>query len=155
MEGHGGVQNLPWGDAEHLRVVRAMLVQESADGLCLARAFPRAGLNHGKRIEVDRLPTQFGKIGCTIESDLLHQQITARISPPERGDAAIHLPLRHPGKAKIRSVLVNDASLTNFEGEWILLPAGRTPLSVRVVFERSFLTDSTPSPPSSRFHHES
>lgn len=98
VEGHGGVQNLPWGDAEHVRSVRTMLVQEDGDSLTLARAVPRSWLNHGKRIAVERLPTHFGKVSYAIDSDLLNKRITARITPPDRKAVPIRLRLRHPSE---------------------------------------------------------
>ncbi|MDB5350666.1 MAG: hypothetical protein JWN86_1913 [Planctomycetota bacterium] len=135
VEGHGGVQNLPWGDAEHIRSVRTMLVQEDGDGLSLARAIPRSWLNHGKRIVVERLPTHFGALSYAMDSDLLNKKITARITPPDRKPVPIHLRLRHPSKRKIRGVTVNGAPLETFDNEWIHLPASDKALVVVAVFE--------------------
>jgi hypothetical protein len=135
VEGHGGVQNLPWGDAEHIRTVRTMLVQEEGDGLLLARAVPRRWLNHGKRIAIENLPTHFGKISYTIESDVLNKKITARITPPDRKPTPIHLRLRHPADTKILSVTVDGVTHMAFEKEWVHLPASANALVVVAVFE--------------------
>jgi hypothetical protein len=135
VEGHGGVQNLPWGDAEHIRSVRTMLVQEDGESLTLARAVPRSWLNHGKRIGVENLPTHFGKLSYEIDSDLLNQKITAHITPPSRKPVPIHLRLRHPSQRKIRSVTVNGVAHETFDKEWIHLAASPRALVIVALFE--------------------
>jgi hypothetical protein len=96
---------------------------------------PRSWLNQGKRIAVKNLPTHYGKISFTIESDELNKKNTARITPPDREPTPIHLRLRHPADKKIRSVTINGIAHTAFDKEWVHLPTSPTALVVVAGFE--------------------
>ena len=130
VEGHGGVQNLPWGDGEHTRILRRMLVHEEGNVLHIARAVPRAWLAHGKRIAFRKAPTRFGKVSFAIESSAIQGSIRATIDPPDRKPVPIALRLRHPTAAPLKSVTVNGKPHTAFGTEWIQLPAGTERLEV-------------------------
>lgn len=134
VEGHGGVQNLPWADGEHTRTLRRMLIAEGEDSISLAAAIPRAWLDHGRRVAVRGAPTHFGRIGFMIESDLLSQRIKARLQPPDRRPAALRLRLRHPEGKPIRAVKVNGRPHEDFGGEWIHLKPGAAALEVEAAY---------------------
>jgi hypothetical protein len=57
---------------------RNLLVMEEDSALWVARATPRAWLEHGRKITVKRAPTYFGMLAYEIVSDLDHGRILAR-----------------------------------------------------------------------------
>lgn len=134
VEGHGGVQNLPWGDGEHTRLLRNMLVQEDGEALTLARAVPRAWLREGKVISLRGMPTRFGKVGLQIRSNVRDGKISATIDPPVRHSAPLSLRLRHPQGKPIAGVSVNGRQHTAFGGEWIHLSQGTDRLEILATF---------------------
>jgi hypothetical protein len=129
-EYHHGVQTLPWCDAEHSRTQRMMLLREEGESILLAAAVPRAWLIHGQRVALERAPTYFGPLGFEIVSKVLDGRIEARVSPPARRPVPLRLRLRHPEGKRIRGVTVNGAAHTDFDGEWVRLPAGSVPLEI-------------------------
>jgi hypothetical protein len=134
VEGHGGVQNLPWADAEHTRLLRRMLIQDEGDTLRIARAVPRAWLAESRRISFRDAPTRFGPMSFTIESHVLDGTISATILPPSRKRVRVELRLRHPQGLPIRGVTVNGKPHAAFEGEWIQLPEGAERLDVQASY---------------------
>lgn len=84
---------------------RNLLVQDwdtdddgRADELRLAFATPRAWLENGKRIRVERAPTQFGEISYEIRSLLGKGRIEADLTlPARRAASSVRLRLRSPG----------------------------------------------------------
>jgi hypothetical protein len=134
VEGHAGVQNLPWADGEHVRFVRMMLIQEDGDGLMLCRAAPRAWLEQGKTIAFTGAPTYFGEVSLKVQSDVVHDRITAQVTPPVRKAVPVKLRIRHPQAKPIKTVRLNGQEAKDFSGEWITIPAGSKPSSLEVLY---------------------
>lgn len=106
-----------------LLMLRLMLVNESegADGtaekLQLAYFTPRAWLEHGKQINVQRSPTSFGTLGYVINSEIDRGEIGIRVELPEHADEAqqIAIRLRTPGQRTIKRVRLNGKSHRTFD----------------------------------------
>jgi hypothetical protein len=97
-------------NASFLLLLRYMLVQDydldddgRADTLRLCFATPRRWLEDGKKIVVERAPTQFGDVSFHIKSDLKHNRVTAEIDLPPRVPAHTLLRLRMPQNKQIAS----------------------------------------------------
>jgi hypothetical protein len=105
---------------------RQMLLRECDEGsLFLCQATPRAWLEDGKRIVVERAPTYFGKLDLTIDSHVSRGEIRARVKLAHRKTpSSIVLRLRHPAQKPIRSVTVNGRKWTDFDPgqEWVRIP---------------------------------
>ena len=102
-------------NASFLMQLRYLLVQDwdmDDDGqhetLRLAFATPRAWLEDGKEIRVDRAPTAFGELSMRISSDLAHGRVTATVDLPQRNaPAKTLLRLRLPRGHRVKSARVN------------------------------------------------
>lgn len=129
-EGHHGVQNFCFSDGEWSRTIRMMLVEEVGKSLQLAAMTPRAWLEDGKRISIDKVRTYFGAMSMLIESNVSKGIIKAKVTPPTRTPVPMRLRLRHPQALPIKSVTVNGKAHTDFSGEWINLPAGKKPMEI-------------------------
>ena len=88
------------GNAHFLSMLRNLLVQDwdadddgRPDTLRLLFATPRAWLQDGQRIRVERAPTAFGEVSLEIESHLATGTVTAKVSLPAR-DRPAHTLLR-------------------------------------------------------------
>ncbi len=98
-----------------LLMLRLMLIRESdgengvPESLYLAGATPRAWLEHGKQVKVERAPTLFGELGYTVQSELDDGKIRATIQLPDRVHTAreVVLRLRTPDKRVIRKVKID------------------------------------------------
>jgi hypothetical protein len=108
--------------------IRGMLVLEMGADLHLARGTPRAWLDHGKQVAASKASTYFGEVSYRIRSFSNDGRIEATVNPPSRNPAAhTYLRLRHPGKARIKSVTLGGAAWKHFdpEKEWIEIPSGK------------------------------
>jgi hypothetical protein len=115
----------PSTDGAWFELYRNMLIRESDDTLVLAQAAPRAWLENGKRIEVQRAPTYYGPLSFAIESRAQVGEITATIEVPQRKQpAALLVRFRHPQEQAIRSVTMNGQAWADFDNqqEWVRLP---------------------------------
>jgi hypothetical protein len=127
---HGQYFGPPSTDGAWFELYRNMLVMERADdSLLLAGFTPRRWLEDGKRIEVERAPTRFGRLSMTVHSEAAAKKIEAEIQAPGRmRPAALLIRLRHPTGAAMRSVQVNGRPWTDFDvsKEWVRVdaPAG-------------------------------
>jgi hypothetical protein len=105
----------PSTDGAWFELYRNLLLNELGDGLTVGQAVPRAWLADGQRISVRQAPTYFGPVHLEIESTAASGRITARVEfGSTRRPPALVVRLRHPSKAKLRSVTVNDAAWTDF-----------------------------------------
>ena len=87
-----------------LETLRLMLVQETATGLRLAFATPRAWLRPGRRIAVSGVPTAFGPVSYSLDG--LHPRGGGARRDPGSGRArTIRLRLRLPAGKRIRRAL--------------------------------------------------
>lgn len=130
-------------NAETLDMLRFMLIlEEKKDDVDtgvieLARGTPRAWMEDGKKITVERAPTDFGVMSFTVESKVRKGSITAEIQAPQREKyQAIRLYLRHPDSLPIKRVLVNGRESHDFAAASgaITLPAGPTSFEVRAEY---------------------
>jgi hypothetical protein len=104
-----------------IRMARTMLIEERDGGLYLLQGPPRRWFEDGKSIEITGAPTNFGPLSLVTRADVKKNQVSIRLSTPERiGDAPIKIKLRLPGKAKIAAVTASGGH-ADFEGEWITL----------------------------------
>ncbi len=113
---------------------RQFLVSEEGDTLWLCRGTPRAWLENGKTIQVDRAATYFGPVAVSVRSETAAGRILATVSLPTRNPPEqVRLRLRHPeGKRPVR-VTVNNETLGSEQmiGEDIRLPpTASTPLEL-------------------------
>ncbi len=117
--------------------LRSMFVHESGRELYLGKALPRAWLSPGKSVWIREAETHFGAVSLQIDVDAKARRITAVIDPPTRSrPRRVFLRLRHPWRARIRSVTVNGEAWTkvDHEGELIELPRLRDLTIVRAAY---------------------
>ena len=109
-------------------LTRWLLVFEDPESetLWLAKAAPRAWLEDGKKVVVDAAPTRWGRVGYSIASQFKSRAIRATLDLPATGIAAeIHLRLRTPGNAHVRSATVEGRPLrVDADGETVIVPPG-------------------------------
>jgi hypothetical protein len=108
-------------NAAFLRNLRTMLIYEEKEDnvpngtLRLCYGTPRRWLEDGKTISVSKFPTFFGEMGLEVRSEIAQGRITVRIEPPQRGGCkAIKLRLRHPDRAKLKKVYLNEKEHKDF-----------------------------------------
>jgi hypothetical protein len=112
----GGPPDKIFEEAAFLERFRHMLVMEEGDRLWLARATPRAWLEHGKKIAVRGAPTHFGMVSYQIVSFVDEGKIRATVEMPSRGGhKAVFLRIRHPRAVSIKRVTVNGRDWRQFE----------------------------------------
>ncbi len=113
----------PSTDGAWFELYRNMLVQERDGGtLLIGQAVPRAWLEDGKKVEVERAPTWFGPVSFTLESRADSGRIAARVDflgPARPSELVVRL--RHPKGLRMKSAQVEGASWKEFEPdrEWI------------------------------------
>jgi hypothetical protein len=128
-------------NAAFLETLRLMLVHETRDrhglprGLRLAYATPRTWLGPGKRIEVRRMATSFGRLGFSIETRADSASVSLDI-PGRAPIRSLTLRLRLPGGKRIASVLLDGAPYGRFDAraETITLPPGAGHVELEVGF---------------------
>ncbi len=81
------------------------------------RAAPRAWLEDGKITEINKAPTQWGKINYRIKSHISTNYISAAVDFEgyQCELLKINLRLRHPKLKKMRAVTVNDKEWNNLD----------------------------------------
>ena len=99
-------------------VTKWMLVFEDplTSKIWLAKATPRAWLEHGKRISVKGAPTRWGRVSYEITSDL-PDALQATVTMPNGVGAPVVLRLRVPGGRKITAVEVNGKSWDDYDAD--------------------------------------
>ena len=118
---HGQYFGPPSTSGAWFELYRNMLVTEREGGeLLLGAATPRKWLEDGKRIEVERAPTYFGKVGLRIDSRAASGRILATAELAGRPKALL-IRLRHPQAKPIRAVTVNGQDWKDFDAakEWV------------------------------------
>jgi len=98
-------------------MTRWLLVFEDpqSDEVWIAKATPREWLRDGKTISVEHAPTRWGRIGFTIDSHLAAGTVAVHVKLPQGFAAAIHLRLRVPDNARLKSVTVNGKPWDGFD----------------------------------------
>lgn len=123
---HGQYFGPPSTSGAWFELYRHMLIHERDDGsLLIGQAAPRRWLEDGKKVEIERAPTFYGKLSCTIESQARAGRILADVSlAGPRQPAALLVRLRHPEAKPIRSATVNGNAWTGFDtrNEWVRIP---------------------------------
>ena len=108
IENRYGVWNLPWADAEYLKMLRRMMVEERGNNLFLLQAIPSGWLEEGKGIKIQNLPTHFGLINLEVKSEINDGKILINLEPPKRNPPEqIIVNIFHPEKKNIKNVLIN------------------------------------------------
>ncbi len=128
---HGQYFGPPSTDGAFFELFRNMLIRELEDGtLLIGQAAPRRWLEDGKRIEVTRAPTYFGRLSMKIESRVASGTIRADIDleGPKRPSALL-VRLRHPQARRMRFVTVNGSGWRDFDAakEWVRISTPAAP----------------------------
>jgi hypothetical protein len=115
---------------EQLRLLRNLLVREDGETLMIGQGVPRAWLERGKHVAVNKAPTSFGEVSYRIEpQDGGTTRIT--LDPPTRRPATdIRIHLRDPRGRKIARVEGADVS---FSGEVIVLRGLKKSVELNVI----------------------
>jgi len=117
-----------YSNTQQLRLLRNMLVREDGGRVLLGQAIPKPWLDEGKQVRVQRSPTGSGPVSFTIESNVRDGRITARIEPPGRKPPdSVGVRLRHPQDEAIRSMTVDDATISGFSRDWVILLKPKRP----------------------------
>ncbi|MDI7277240.1 MAG: hypothetical protein QME94_14790, partial [Anaerolineae bacterium] len=95
-------------EANVCHYLRLMLIEEHGDDLILGKAIPRAWLEHGKTVRIERALTYFGYMGYVLRSRADEGAIEAEIDLPQRNPPArTLLRLRHPRQEVLRRVEID------------------------------------------------
>lgn len=134
---------LPCSSAVALQLLRHLLVHEEPAGLgetgdlLLLPAAPRAWFRDGQKIRLAGWPTQYGPVSLEVRSAAALGRMEADLTGPHRNPCRmVKLRLRHPEGRPIRQVVVDGQPWRDFDpaGEWISLPARKTPYRLVVRF---------------------
>jgi hypothetical protein len=120
---------------QQLKLLRVMLLREEDNSLLIGDAVPRAWLEDGKVVSMDKAPTRFGEASFTIASHVGSGNIEIALTPPTRQSPdRIRIRLRHPDGAPIRSVTVDGRRHSRFTRETIELREVRKPVEIRASY---------------------
>jgi hypothetical protein len=117
-----------YSNTQQLRMLRMMLVREEDNDLLLASGTPRAWLEAGKAISVQRAPTPYGLLSYDLAADTGGSQFRASIAPLSAGTGIypehVKLWLRTPKAGeKPKEVLLNGKPWSSFQDDVIELPS--------------------------------
>lgn len=135
-KGGGPLYKTP-DECKFIQYMRNMLIFEEGTALKLGMGVPRAWMENGKRVRIERAATFFGPMDMMIESGISRGRVIARLALPTRNPAkAILLRLRHPHGKPMRRVLVNGATWEHFdpELELVFLPEEMSKVEVAAEF---------------------
>jgi hypothetical protein len=121
---HGQYFGPPSTDGAWFELYRHMLVHErDGDVLALAQATPRAWLQDGKTIELERVPTYYGPVSLTMTNKAGELRADVRMAQASKPKTLL-IRFRHPEKKSMRSVTVNGRAWQDFDaaGEWVRIP---------------------------------
>ncbi len=124
-------------ECKFIQFMRNMLVLEEGDGLLLGMGVPRAWMQDGREVRLERGGTFFGTVSLHIRSFAASGRIEASLDLPSRSPAASAvLRLRHPEGLPMKRVEINGAEHAGFdpERELIVLPATSGRMDVRGFF---------------------
>ncbi len=117
----------PSTDGAWFELYRKMLIHEIDEGtLLVGQAAPRAWLEDGKRIEVQRAPTYFGPLDFRIRASANELRAEVEFGSKLR-PATLLVRLRHSQQKPLRSVTLNGRAWTEFDSakEWIRIESPR------------------------------
>lgn len=146
LDPHGRPMYLPpnaAGNGLFLTTLREMLVQDqdlNDDGepetLRLLFATPRAWLDDGKTIRLERAPTAFGPVSVIAKSALARGEVTVDVKPPARAPASTKLRVRLPEGWVVTSAAIGDETLDVGPGATLDVSAHRDSFTVRFAVKR-------------------
>jgi hypothetical protein len=111
-------ENATFLDLLHLMLVHQVVTSSTQEpsGLQLAHFTPRAWLEQGKTISVEKAPTAFGPLSYAITSDVAHHHVQADVQVPSRDPLpSLSLRLRVPAGLRMVNVHVNGAERKAFD----------------------------------------
>jgi len=116
-----------YSNTQQLRMLRMMLVRQEANDLLLASGTPRAWLEAGEAISVQRAPTPYGLLTYSLAADIAGSQFRATVEPLSAGtgDYPEHVKLwmRTPRVGeKPKDVTLNGKPWNSFHDDVIDLP---------------------------------
>src|SRR5262245_43505110 len=129
-----GAEPLSAGAGMALQLIRKMLINEELDSNCeptgkleLLRMAPSNWLERGKRISIENMPTAFGAVTLTVESQLSRNKISGKfVAPSGSSLKKVSLWLRHPAGLPIKAVISNGQAQSDFSVDSIVLSASGT-----------------------------
>ncbi len=127
-------------EANITHYLRLMLIEEHGQDLILGKAIPRAWLEHGKGVKVEKALTYFGEMGYSVRSLAGEGIIEAEIDLPRRNPPTrAFLRLRHPQQKRLQRVEVNGADWSCFDtaSETITLPLDQGSLKVKAFYDEA------------------
>lgn len=122
----------PSTDGAWFELYRNMLIREADENsLLLLQATPRRWLEDGKRIEVERAPSDFGRLSMSVESRSAGGEIRAEVNLSAASRLkTLLVRFRHPEGKAMRTVAVNGEPWDDFDPrkEWVRIetPAPRS-----------------------------
>ncbi|MEO8353701.1 MAG: hypothetical protein ABI680_18390, partial [Chthoniobacteraceae bacterium] len=122
---HGQYSGPPSTTGSWYEQLRRMIVGELDGALIVGQATPRAWLEDGKKIVVERAQTWSGPVDVTIGSAARQGTIGATIKfRSDRRPGKLLVRLRHPDKKPMKGVTVNGADWKDFDPakEWVVIP---------------------------------
>jgi hypothetical protein len=108
----------PSTDGAWFELYRNMLINElhGEGALFIGQAIPRAWLEDGKQIRIERAPTYFGPVTLAIESRARTGSIHAQVALSDRNRPdLLQIRFRHPHRALLRAVTVNGSESHEFD----------------------------------------
>ncbi len=133
-EGFGGnsvgSEPLSAGAGTALQLIRKMIINEELDAdstptgtLELLKMAPSKWLGNGKKIVIERMPTCFGEVSLSLQSQLASGKLSGRYDANSLSSLKkTVLWLRHPGARPIKAVRYNGQSQSGFGTDFITLP---------------------------------
>jgi len=129
-----GSEPLSAGAGMALQLIRKMLINEELDSNCeptgmleLLRMAPSKWLENGKRISIENMPSFFGPLTLSVQSQLSRNRISGKfVAPAGPSVKKVSLWLRHPGGLPISAVVLNGNPQADFGADSIVLPASGT-----------------------------
>ena len=129
-----GSEPLSAGAGMALQLIRKMVINEELDTNCeptgkleLLKMAPSNWLENGKRIGIESMPTTFGAVSLTVQSQLSRNKISGKfVSPSGSSLTKVSLWLRHPAGLPIKAVILNGQARSGFTADTIILPVSGT-----------------------------
>ena len=125
-----GSEPLSAGAGTALQLIRRMIINEELDGdsmpagtLELLKMAPSKWLENGKKIVIEKMPTCFGEVSLSLQSELASGKVSGRydassLASPKK----VVLWLRHPDAHPTKAVRFNGQSQSGFGKDFITLP---------------------------------
>ncbi|HZR21195.1 MAG TPA: hypothetical protein VFE51_28190 [Verrucomicrobiae bacterium] len=113
--------------------LRQIFVREEGKELVLGQAVPRDWLKTGQKCGLKNAHTYFGPMTLVYSGG--DHNISCLLEPPSRNPPSqIRLRFRVPEQRRIRSVTVNAKPWSDFEADWVHLPANIGPATVAITY---------------------